>query len=85
MKIQLIVGKVDLRFKGKILLGVVIKLFVDSLPRKNCDSNQQCFAEKNKDRKIKCSQLLEGDEIKSRPPFKLFCTSFLIGFVVNTL
>ena len=35
---------------------------------------QQCFAEKNKDKKFKCSQLLEGDGIESRLPFKIFST-----------
>ena len=38
------------------------------------DSTQQCFAEKNKNKKFKCSRLLEGDEIESRLPFKIFST-----------
>jgi hypothetical protein len=56
-------GKIGLRCKGKTLLD---KKFVDRA--------QQCFAEKNKNRTFKCSQLLEGNEIQSRLPFKIFST-----------
>ena len=40
VKIQIMGGKVCLRYKGKILLGVVNKLFF----QKFVDNSQQCFA-----------------------------------------
>ena len=39
------------------------------LYKKIVDDSQQCLA-----KKFKCSQLLEGDRIKSRLPFKIFST-----------
>ena len=32
------------------------------------------FDQKNENKKFKCSQLLEGDGIESRLPFKIFST-----------
>ena len=71
MKIQIMGGKVGLRCKGKTLLGIANKLFVHS---KFVDNAQQCLAKKNENKKFKCSQLLEGDRIESRLPFKIFST-----------
>ena len=65
VKIQIMGGKVCLRCKSKTLLGVVNKLFVQQL---------QCLAKKMKTKTPKCSQLLDGDGIKSRLPFKIFST-----------
>ena len=49
-------------------------MLTNLLDKKFVDRAQQCFAKKNKNRTFKCSQLLEGDEIKSRLPFKTFST-----------
>ena len=71
VKIQIIGGKVFLRCKGKILLGDVNKLFVfksllktpsNVLPQANFLPIIRIFNES------------EGDEIKSRLPFKIFST-----------
>ena len=70
VKTQIMGKNVCLRCKGKTLLGTVNKLFA----KKFVDSAQQCFAEKNKNKKFKCSRLLEGDEIEYRLPFKIFST-----------
>ena len=70
-------GKLKSR-TGKLAWGVKAKhcwaLSTNILPKKFVDSTQQCFAEKNKNKKFKCSRLLEGDEIESRLPFKIFST-----------
>ena len=42
MKIQIMGGKVCLRYKGKTLLGIVNKLLVTN--KKFVDITQQCFA-----------------------------------------
>ena len=34
------------------------------------------FGQKSENKKFKCSQLLEGDGIESRLPFKIFSTYF---------
>ena len=59
-------------FFGKTLLGIVNKLFSHKM---FVDIAKQCLAKKSKNKKFKCSQqLLEGDGIKSRLPFKIFFT-----------
>ena len=60
VKIQIMGGKVGLRCKGKTLLGFVNKKSLVTIP-----SNVW---------QIKCYQLLEGDVIESRLPFKIFST-----------
>ena len=42
------------------------------------------FCRKNKDKKFKCSRLLEGDEIESRLPFKIFSTLITQIFAFET-
>ena len=61
--------KFGLRCKDKTLLGVVNNFWGD---KKFVENTQQCLAKKNKNKKFKCLQLLEGDGIESRPPLKIF-------------
>ena len=56
--------------KGKTLLGVVNKLFV----QQSLLTMPSNVWQKNENKKCKCSQLLEGDRIESRLPFKIFST-----------
>ena len=71
VKIQIMGRKVGLRCKGKNTVGHCQQIFFD---KKFVDNSKQCFADKNKNKKFKRSQLLEGDWIGFRLPFKIFST-----------
>ena len=68
VKIQIMGGKDGLRCKCKTLLGIVNKVFV----QQSLLTMSSNVWPKNKNKKFKCSQLLEGDGIESRLPFKFF-------------
>ena len=75
VKIQIIGGKVGLKCKGKTWLAIVNIFF--------CTKSlltTPSWPPKNKNKKFKCSQLLEGDGIESRLPFKIFSTLFSLTF-----
>ena len=63
--------KVGQRCKGKTLLGAVNKLFAT---KSLLIATRNVLPKKNQNKKFKRSQLLEGDEIKSILPFKIFRT-----------
>ena len=61
---------------GKFAWGVKAKhCWLLSTNFKVCWQHPAMFCRKNKNKKFKCSRLLEGDGIESRLPFEIFSTS----------
>ena len=69
---------------GKLAWGVKAKhgwaLSTNIFVQKVCWQCPAMLGQKNKNKKFKCSRLLEGDGIESRLPFKIFSTLFT-GYV----
>ena len=59
-----------MKCKGKTWLAIVNIFFCT---KSLLTTPSKVWPPKNKNKKFKCSQLLEGDRIESRLPFKIFC------------